>query len=301
MNHNHGSTTLAEVIEPTFRGKVRDVYDLGDRLIIVASDRISAYDSILPTPIGGKGIILTMISKAWFEMLRDVPNHLVSTDVETFPDPFNRFPDELAGRSMLVVKAERIDIECIVRGYLAGSGWKEYQKTGRVCGIDLPQGLQLSGKLDAPIFTPSTKAQSGHDENISVEEAASLVSHDDIEEIEKLSIDIYSRAREHADSKGIIIADTKFEFGRIGGRITLIDEVLTPDSSRFWLKEEYEPGRPQRSLDKQFVRDYLDETGWNHTPPAPELPVEIVEKTLQRYRLAVERLFPELDIERLLA
>jgi phosphoribosylaminoimidazole-succinocarboxamide synthase len=301
MNNNQRSTSLAEVIEPTFKGKVRDIYDLGDRLLIVASDRISAYDSILPTPIDGKGIMLTMISAAWFEMLGDVPNHLISIDVEDFPDPFKRFPDELRGRSMLVEKAERIDVECIVRGYLAGSGWREYQKTGRVCGIELPRDLQLCGKLDTPIFTPSTKAESGHDENISLEEAASIVGHDDIEEIRKLSLEIYSRSGDHADSRGIIIADTKFEFGRIDGRITLIDEVLTPDSSRFWLKEEYEPGRPQRSLDKQFVRDYLDETGWNHDPPAPELPRVIVEKTIERYRLAVERLFPDLDIERLLA
>ncbi|MCK4235692.1 MAG: phosphoribosylaminoimidazolesuccinocarboxamide synthase [Candidatus Krumholzibacteria bacterium] len=291
------SGRLAE-ITPDFSGKVRDIYDLGDQLLIVASDRISAFDSVLPTPIPGKGIILTMISAAWFRLFEDVPNHLISTEVGQYPDPFSRFQDDLDGRSMLVRKAERIDIECIVRGYIIGSGWKEYRKCGKICGIELPPHLILSDKLDQPIFTPSTKAESGHDENITLDEAASIVSRSTIEKVREVSLDIYTRASEYAASKGIIIADTKFEFGSIDDSIVLIDEVLTPDSSRFWLKEEYEPGRRQLSLDKQFVRDYLDEIGWDHNPPAPELTNEIVDKTRERYRLVVERLFPELVIER---
>lgn len=287
--------------EPSYRGKVRDIYDLGDRLLIVATDRISAYDSILPTPIPGKGVILTMMSTAWFNLFADIGNHLIGTDVEEFPEPFNRHPEELGGRSMLVKKASRIDLECIVRGYITGSGWKEYRKSGSVCGIALPADLKLSEKLPNPIFTPSTKAESGHDENITFEEAASIVGEDTIEAVQNISIDIYTRASEFAASKGIIIADTKFEFGFIDDSLVLIDEIFTPDSSRFWLEEEYEPGRPQKSLDKQFVRDYLDEINWDHNPPAPELPVEIVNKTMERYHLGLERLFPELNIERYLA
>lgn len=285
-------------IEPDFRGKVRDVHDLGERLIIVATDRISAYDSVIPTPITGKGVILTVMSAEWFGWFDDVPNHLITMDVGTYPAPFDRHGDLLRGRSMLVKKAERIDLECVVRGYIVGSGWKEYQQIGSICGIELPGGLQMAQRLEAPLFTPSTKAESGHDENISFEEASRLVGHDVAAELKRISIDLYQRASEYAASRGVIIADTKFEFGIIGGRIALIDEVLTPDSSRFWLAEEYEQGRPQRSLDKQFVRDYLDEIGWNHEPPAPELPPAVVEKTVARYRLALERLFPDSQIGR---
>ncbi len=285
-------------IEPAYRGKVRDIFDLDGQLIIVASDRVSAYDSVIPTPIPAKGTILTMLSAQWFEWFDEVPNHMVTTQVDEFPEPFNGFGAELGGRAMLVRKAERLDLECVVRGYIVGSGWKEYVKSGSVCGIELPAGLEMAGRLDEPIFTPSTKAETGHDENISLEEAGRIVGEKTAARLRQLSLDLYSRASEYASSRGIIIADTKFEFGIIDGEIAIIDEILTPDSSRFWLSEEYEPGRPQRSLDKQFVRDYLDGIGWDHDPPAPELPPDVVEKTVERYRLAVERLFPDFDIER---
>ncbi len=287
-------------IKPTFQGKVRDIYDLGDTLLIVASDRISAYDSVLPTPIPGKGIMLTMISAAWFTWFKEVPNHMISTEVHDFPEPFNRFPDELAGRTMLVRKAERINLECVVRGYIAGSGWKEYRQNGAVCGINLPSRLRMSDRFEEPIFTPSTKAIEGHDVNVTIDEAAAIIGRSTILELQRISLDLYGKASEHAETKGIIIADTKFEFGRIDGEIVLIDELLTPDSSRFWMAEDYEPGRSQHSLDKQFVRDYLDGIGWDHNPPAPELPDEVVRKTVQRYRMAAKRLFPRLDIERYL-
>ena len=285
-------------IEPAYSGKVRDIFDLDDRLIIVASDRVSAYDSVIPTAIPEKGAILTMISAQWFKWFEGVPNHMITTRVDRFPEPFNKFEAELGGRAMLVRKAERLDLECVVRGYIVGSGWKEYMKTGSVCGIELPEGLEMAGKLDEPIFTPSTKAETGHDENISIEEAGRIVGAEMAAKLERLSLDLYSRASEYASSRGIIIADTKFEFGIIDGEIAIIDEILTPDSSRFWLSEEYEPGHPQRSLDKQFVRDYLDSIGWDHDPPAPELAPEVVGKTVERYRLAVERLFPDLNRER---
>jgi len=295
------TSIVLEGVEPSYRGKIRDIYDLGDRLIVVASDRISAYDSILQTPIPGKGILLNMLSMAWFNWLGDIPHHMISVEVSEYPEPFNRFEDKLSGRSMLVKKAARIDLECIVRGYISGSGWKEYQKTGALCGIRLPSGLVLSQKLENPIFTPSTKADSGHDENISIEKAAGLVGTDTIEKLEKLSLDIYTRACEYAATKDIIIADTKFEFGRVDDEIILIDEVLTPDSSRFWLVDEYQPGRQQESIDKQYVRDWLDKSGWDHEPPAPRLPEEVVSMTLDRYRMAVESLFPEIKIERYFA
>lgn len=279
-------------ITPNVRGKVRDIYDLGDALIIVASDRISAYDAILPTPVPGKGAVLTILSAAWTRWLGDVPHHLVSADVAQYPPPFDRFARELGGRSMLVRKAKRIDLECVVRGYLAGSGWKEYQATGTVCGISLPPGLRQSDRLDAPIFTPSTKADAGHDVNVTAEEASRIVGPETLREVARLSLAIYGRAREYAAGRGIIIADTKFEFGLIDGRISLIDEVLTPDSSRFWLADEYRPGVSPPSLDKQFVRDYLDGVGWDHSPPAPPLPDDVVMKTAERYRMALELLFP---------
>jgi phosphoribosylaminoimidazole-succinocarboxamide synthase len=297
--HESRSGRLAD-IEPAFRGKVRDVYDLGDRLIIVASDRISAYDSILPTPIAGKGVILTMLSAAWTQWLEAVPNHLITTDVTAYPAPFNAFARELAGRSMLVRKARRIDLECVVRGYLAGSAWKEYRDTGTVCGIRLAKGLRMSDRLEEAIFTPSTKADTGHDRNITIEEAGAIAGGDAARELSRLSLEIYEKASGYAAERGIIIADTKFEFGWIGDSLCLIDEVLTPDSSRFWLADEYEPGTSPPSLDKQFVRDYLDSLGWDHSPPAPELSDDIVRKTVERYRLALERLFPEIHIERYL-
>ncbi len=287
-------------VEPSFSGKVRDIYDLGDRLIIVASDRISAYDSVLPTPIPGKGIVLTLLSAAWVKWLAGIPHHILETDVSAFPAPYDGFARELGGRSMLVRKARRIDLECVVRGYLAGSGWKEYRESGAVCGIPLPKGLRMSDRLEEPIFTPSTKADSGHDRNITIEEAGEIAGPEVVREIRRLSLEIYGRAREYAASRGIIIADTKFEFGFIDDRVALIDEVLTPDSSRFWLSKEYRPGDSPPSLDKQFVRDYLDAIGWDHNPPAPELEEEIVRKTSERYRMALTSLFPEINIERYL-
>lgn len=302
MTRNNSSTAGGVIagVAPAFRGKVRDIFDLGDRLIIVASDRVSAYDAILPTPIPGKGVILTSLSAAWTEWLAGVPHHLVTTDVARYPEPFNRHERELGGRSMLVRRAKRIDLECVVRGYLAGSGWQEYRRSGTVCGIALPAGLRQSDRLPEPVFTPSTKADGGHDENITFEEAARIVGAEAAGEARRLSLEIYARAREYASSRGIIIADTKFEFGYIDGRLSLIDEVLTPDSSRFWLAAEYAPGGSPPSLDKQFVRDYLDASGWNHDPPAPPLPAEVVARTAERYLMALRLLFPALNIERYL-
>ncbi len=294
---NNDNSSLPGIV-PEYRGKVRDIYDLGEMLIIVASDRVSAFDSVIPTPIPGKGIVLNTISAAWFDKFDTVPNHMISVDVDDFPEPFNGFPERLAGRSMLVKKAHRLDIECIVRGYISGSGWKEYRKTGGVCGIRLPDGLKNSDRLEQPIFTPSTKADSGHDENISIEEAAKIVGEKTARELENMSLELYERASEYALSRGIIIADTKFEFGVTDDQIIVIDEILTPDSSRFWLIDEYEPGHQQKSLDKQFVRDFLDESGWDHEPPAPELPADIVEKTSERYAMAAKMLFPDLNIKR---
>jgi phosphoribosylaminoimidazole-succinocarboxamide synthase len=297
IDDNSGERGRASLV-PDFRGKVRDIFDLGDRLVIVASDRISAYDSILPTPVPGKGAVLTSLSAAWTRWLADVPHHIVSTNVAEYPPPFNGFERELGGRSMLVRKAKRIDLECVVRGYLAGSGWKEYQASGAVCGIPLASGLRQSDRLDEPIFTPSTKADTGHDVNVTIEEAGRIVGADTVREVERLSLEIYGRAREYAAGRGIVIADTKFEFGFIDGRVSLIDEVLTPDSSRFWLAGEYRPGISPPSLDKQFVRDYLDGIGWDHAPPAPPLPADVVKKTAERYRMALALLFPDIHIER---
>ncbi len=285
-------------MKPANRGKVRDIYDLDDKLLIVVSDRISAYDSVLPTPIPGKGIILNLMSSRWFDFFENVPDHKITTEAEKYPEKLRSFSTELSGRSMLVRKAERIDLECIVRGYITGSGWREYKQTGEVCGISLPEGLEESQKLERPIFTPSTKAETGHDENISVERAAEIVGRDTIEKIESISMRIFEDASDYAAERGILIADTKFEFGYIDGEISLIDEVFTPDSSRFWLADEYQSGRKQKSLDKQFIRDYLDETGWDHDPPAPELPSDIVDKTRERYKMSLKSLFDDVDIER---
>jgi len=277
------------------RGKVRDIYDLGEALLIVATDRISAFDVVLPTPIPDKGRILTRMSLFWFDFLKDlVPNHLLTADPEEFPEKVKPYREILAGRSMLVRKARVLPVECIVRGYLTGSALKEYRETGRVCGIELPEGLREADRLPEPLFTPSTKAQEGeHDVNITFEECARIVGKDLAEKVREISLALYRKAAEYAESRGIIIADTKFEFGLVDGELILVDEVLTPDSSRFWPKEEYAPGRPQKSFDKQFIRDWLLEIGWDKRPPAPEIPPEIVEKTRERYLEALRRLTGE--------
>lgn len=287
-------------LTPDYAGKVRDVFDLGDRLLIVATDRISAYDSILPQPIPGKGIILNQITLGWYDFFKNgVKTHFLSADVSEFPGRF-KGREELAGRSMLVAKADRFDVECVVRGYITGSGWKEYKKNQKVCGISLPGGLRESEKLPEPIFTPATKADEGHDENISFEKMCEIVPRDAAEKLRSLSIDLYVRALEYALARGIIIADTKFEFGVIDGEIRLIDEMLSPDSSRFWPQATYEPGRGQESFDKQYVRDYLDEIGWDHNPPPPDLTAAVVEKSLERYKEAFTRLFPNRELEKYL-
>jgi phosphoribosylaminoimidazole-succinocarboxamide synthase len=274
------------------RGKVRDVYAVGeDQLLLVATDRISAFDCILGSPIPGKGRLLTQISLFWFNLLRDLtPNHLLSANVDDFPAPLPAYRDQLEGRSTLVRRAEMVTIECVARGYLAGSGWKEYQQSRSVCGIALPEGLTESAQLPEPIFTPATKAQSGHDENISFERAAGLIGHDLAARLRDLTLAIYRRAAEYALSRGIIIADTKFEFGFVDGHLVLADEVLTPDSSRFWPADHYAPGRPQASFDKQFVRDWLETLDWNKQYPAPVLPEEVVAGTWAKYHEAFERL-----------
>jgi phosphoribosylaminoimidazole-succinocarboxamide synthase len=274
------------------RGKVRDIYDLGDTLLIVATDRISAFDVVMPNPIPDKGMVLTQISRYWFEAVKDlIPNHLISTEVEDFPEVCRPYREVLAGRTMWVKKAEPLPVECVVRGYLSGSGWGEYQTGGAVCGITLPKGLVESSKLEEPIFTPATKAEAGaHDENISFEQVGEIVGRGRAEQVREISISIYRRACQMADEKGIIIADTKFEFGISGEKLLLIDEVLTPDSSRFWPKDTYHPGGVQPSFDKQFLRDYLLTVDWDKAPPAPQLPQEIIEKTRERYLEALKRL-----------
>jgi phosphoribosylaminoimidazole-succinocarboxamide synthase len=274
------------------RGKVRDIYDLGEHLLIVTSDRISAFDVIMQEGIPEKGRVLTQVSKFWFEMMGDlVPNHLISTEVDDFPAITHQYRDQLEGRSMLTKKAQPLPIECIVRGYLSGSGWKEYQQKGSICGIVLPAGLRESAQLPEPIFTPSTKAELGtHDENIPLAEATRLCGADRARQVSEISIKIYQRAREYAATKGIIIADTKFEFGTIDGKLIWIDEAMTPDSSRFWPSADYAPGQAQPSFDKQFLRDYLETLDWDKTAPAPALPAEIVKKTGEKYLEALKRL-----------
>ena len=274
-------------IERFSQGKVRDVYRLGDQLLIVATDRLSAFDSVLPTGIPDKGRVLNQISIFWFDLLRDVTaTHFLTADVDAYPPELRPFRAQLEGRSMLVKRAEMVPIESVARGYLAGSGWKEYRAEGTVCGIPLPKGLQESSKLPEPIFTPSTKAQSGHDENISFERVASIVGADTARQLRDLTLAIYTRAASYAETRGIIIADTKFEFGFIDGKLVLGDEVLTPDSSRFWPRSDYAPGRAQDSYDKQYVRDYLESIHWNKQPPAPALPPEVAYKTSEKYREA---------------
>jgi phosphoribosylaminoimidazole-succinocarboxamide synthase len=274
--------TQFEGIVPFARGKVRDIYDLGDKLLIVATDRLSAFDVILPTPIPDKGRVLTQLSLFWFDLLKEViPNHVLSA--EDFPAPFDAYRDELTSRSMVVRKTQALPIECVVRGYVSGSGWKDYLATGKICGIELAPGLKESERLQAPIFTPSTKAAAGHDENISFEQAIAMIGEEMATRVRTVSIDLYQRAAAYAKPRGILLADTKFEFGLLEGKLMWIDEALTPDSSRFWPAAQYEPGGPQPSFDKQFVRDYLERIRWPKTPPGPELPADVVAATREKY------------------
>ena len=274
-------------VERHARGKVRDVYHIDGQLAIVATDRISAFDYILPTGIPGKGRVLTQLSIFWFDFLRDLtPNHFLTARVEDYPAPLPRFREQLEGRSMLVKRASMIEIECVARGYISGSGWREYRERGTVCGIQLPAGLRESDKLPEPIFTPAIKAQAGHDENVSFERVCSLAGESLAKRLRDLTLAIYSRAARFAESRGVIIADTKFEFGFVGEELVLGDEVLTPDSSRFWPAETYRPGGPQLSFDKQFVRDYLESIHWNKQPPAPPLPADVAARTSEKYRQA---------------
>jgi phosphoribosylaminoimidazole-succinocarboxamide synthase len=286
------STTEFKTLSLKGRGKVRDIYDLGDRLLIVATDRISAFDVVMPNPIPDKGRVLTQLSKFWFDLTKDiVRNHIISTEVQDFPPACQPYENMLRDRSMLVVKTRVVPVECVVRGYLSGSGWAEYERTGEVCGIPLLKGLVESSKLEEPIFTPATKAELGeHDENINFERMGERVGKELAQQLRSLSLAIYVRARDFAEKRGIIIADTKMEFGVKDGKVILIDELLTPDSSRFWPKDIYRPGGPQESFDKQFLRDYLLSLKWNKTPPAPQLPEEIIHKTREKYLEAYEKL-----------
>jgi phosphoribosylaminoimidazole-succinocarboxamide synthase len=274
------------------RGKVRDMYDCGDTLLIVATDRISAFDVVLPDGIPCKGAVLCQMSAYWFAALSDViDNHLLSADPAAFPPQCRAHAQTLQGRAMLVRKAKPLPVECVVRGYLAGSGWTEYQRSGSICGIPIPKGLQESSRLEEPLFTPTTKAEQGtHDENITMEKVEELIGSDLARRVKEVSLHLYAKGSEMARRKGIIICDTKFEFGLFNGNLILIDEVLTPDSSRFWPEDEYQPGRPQRSFDKQFVRDYLLTLAWDKKPPAPRLPDDIIEKTSERYQEAYRRI-----------
>jgi phosphoribosylaminoimidazole-succinocarboxamide synthase len=289
-------TTLLQTSIPGLpllaRGKVRDVYAVGDdRLLMVATDRISAFDCVLGSPIPDKGRVLTQLSLFWFDFLKDiVPNHLLTADVSEYPAGLRPYADQLEGRSMLVKRAQMVQIECVARGYLVGSGWKEYKAGGTICGIQLPPGLVECDRLPEAIFTPAFKAQSGHDENISFDAAAKIAGLDVVTRLRDLTLAIYSKAAAYAETRGIILADTKFEFGFIGDTLTLGDEVLTPDSSRFWPADRYKPGGAQPSFDKQYVRDYLETLTWNKQPPAPALPPEVVEKTADKYREAYQRL-----------
>ena len=283
---------MSVLAEMHARGKVRDIYEVeGDRLLMVTTDRISAFDVVLPNPIPDKGRVLTGLSLFWFDRLRDVvPNHLISASVDDLPGDFAEHAEELAARTMLVKRAQMIPIECVARGYLSGSGWKEYRQNGAVCGVALPEGLTESDRLPEPIFTPATKAETGHDENISIERAAEIIGEGLAQRLKELTLGIYEIGAELARERGVILADTKFEFGFIDGEITLCDEVLTPDSSRFWPADEYAAGGAQPSFDKQYVRDWLDESGWDHEPPPPDLPPDVVGATASRYREAYERI-----------
>jgi phosphoribosylaminoimidazole-succinocarboxamide synthase len=273
------------------RGKVRDVYDLGDQLLVVATDRISAFDVVLPAGIPGKGVVLTQLSLFWFRLLADVvANHVVSSEVDEYPLELRRHREQLEGRSMLVVKTDPLPVECVVRGYITGSGWKDYKASGAVCGIPLPKGLRESDRLEIPLFTPSTKAEVGHDENISFGAVEQLVGPGRARELRDVSLELYTRGRTYAEARGILLADTKFEFGVREGRLIWIDEALTPDSSRFWPKESYEPGRSQPSFDKQYVRDYLESLHWDKRPPGPSLPSDVVARTRAKYEEALDLL-----------
>jgi phosphoribosylaminoimidazole-succinocarboxamide synthase len=285
------TTTDLPGLKLTHRGKVRDIYEAGGDLLFIATDRISAFDCVLPNGIPDKGRVLTQMSLFWFKYLEGVvPNHLLTANVDEYPQKLRGFRDQLEGRSMLVRKAEMFPVECVARGYVSGSGWKDYRRTGAICGIPLPLGLVESSQLPEPIFTPASKAQTGHDENISFEEAAKVIGESTAEKLKGLTLEIYAKANVYAKERGIILADTKFEFGLIDGQITLGDEVLTPDSSRYWPAASYEPGGPQKSFDKQFVRDYLETLDWNKQPPAPPLPEDVILKTAAKYREAYETL-----------
>ena len=292
MTSNVVSMTEFNSLKLRGRGKVRDIYDLGDRLLIVATDRISAFDVVMPNPIPDKGRVLTQLSKFWFNLTKEiVPNHLISAEVKDYPEECRPYQEMLRDRSMFVVKTDVLPIECVVRGYLSGSGWEEYKKTGEVCSIALPKGLVESSKLEEPIFTPATKAEMGlHDENITFEKVEKIVGKDLAKRLKSLSLAVYKKARDFAEGRGIIIADTKMEFGIKNGKLLLIDELLTPDSSRFWPKDDYRPGGSQKSFDKQFLRDYLLSIKWDKNPPAPQLPEEIVQKTREKYLEAYEKL-----------
>jgi phosphoribosylaminoimidazole-succinocarboxamide synthase len=292
LHDAHGEEwTTMPIADLHAQGKVRDVFEAGPDLLMVATDRISAFDSVLPQPIPGKGQVLTGMSLYWFERTGHiVPNHVITAAVSEFPSPFDVERDELAGRAMLVKRAEMVPIECVARGYITGSGWKEYRQAGKICGIELPAGLVESERLPEPIFTPATKATTGHDVNISLEETASLVGRGLAERLKEVTLSLYEFAAAHALERGIILADTKFELGFAGGELILCDEVCTPDSSRFWPADGYEPGHGQPSFDKQFVRDWLDSSGWNHEPPPPDLPREVVGQTAARYIEAYERI-----------
>ncbi|PYJ70989.1 MAG: phosphoribosylaminoimidazolesuccinocarboxamide synthase [Verrucomicrobia bacterium] len=271
-------------------GKVREVFDLGDTLLFVATDRISAFDVILPDPIPCKGAVLNQISTFWFKRFAEIENHFVTAEFDEFPKELEPYREQLAGRSMIVRKTKPLPVECVVRGYLAGSGWKEYQQSRSVCGIQLPAGLKLASQLPEPIFTPATKAEAGHDENIDMKRCAQVLGEEFAEHVKTLSLEIYSRGRHHAERCGIIVADTKFEFGTVDEDLLLIDECLTPDSSRFWPKDQYVVGQSPPSFDKQFVRDYLETLDWDKAPPAPQLPKEVIEKTSAKYVEAFRRL-----------
>jgi phosphoribosylaminoimidazole-succinocarboxamide synthase len=288
---NKGITTVdLPGIKKLRSGKVREVFDLGDKVLIVATDRLSAFDCILPDPIPGKGEVLTQLSAFWFQKFHQVPSHFITTNADEFPEPLKPHADLLRGRSTLARKANPLPVECVVRGYLAGSAWKEYQQAGSVCGIELPPGLELASELPTPIFTPAIKNDKGHDENISWEKCCEILGEPVATKVHDLSVAIYADGSVHAANQGIIIADTKFEFGLVNKEVLLIDECLTPDSSRFWPVDEYKPGSSPTSFDKQFVRDYLETLNWDKKPPAPKLPPEVIEKTSEKYREALERL-----------
>ncbi len=280
-------------LNPDYEGKVRDMFDLGDQFLIVTTDRISAFDVIMDDVVPGRGVVLNVMSLAWFERFAElVPNHLVTADAKEFPAPFNQHAEALGGRSMLVKKADRFPVECVVRGYIAGSGWKSYGLDGTICGHQLPHGLSLAGKLPEPLFTPSTKEDEGHDENIPYSTVVEMIGQEDAAALRDLSLKLYQSGAEFAEPFGVILADTKFEFGLIDGKISLIDEVLTPDSSRFWPADENVPGQEPPSWDKQILRTHLETLDWDHSPPPPKIPSEILDKTYQRYREVLELLFP---------